>query len=160
MLSFPYFLIAVMLVAVFGAGFFSAVVAVGVTMIPSFARVVRGSVLGMRHSDYVVSAESIGCSVARILWRHVLPNTLAPLIVFGNAQSATGILAVAGLGFLGLGLQPPTPEWGLMLSDSKTALTIAPHMMIFPGVAIMLLVTSCNLLGDGLRELFDPRMRI
>jgi peptide/nickel transport system permease protein len=159
LLSFPYFLIAVMLAAALGPGLVSAVLAVGMTMVPSFARVVRGSVLSMKHSEYVLSAEALGCSSGRLLRFHILPNVMAPLIVLGTLNMASGVLAVAGLGFLGLGLQPPTPEWGVMLNNAKTALTVAPHVMIFPGLALVLLVTACNLLGDGLRELLDPRLR-
>lgn len=159
LLSFPYFLIAVMLAAAIGPGLASAVIAVGMTMVPSFARVVRGSVLGMKHSEYMLSAEALGCSSGRLLRFHILPNIMAPLTVLGTLNMASGVLAVAGLGFLGLGLQPPTPEWGVMLNNAKTALTVAPHVMIFPGLALVLLVTACNLLGDGLRELLDPRLR-
>lgn len=159
LLSFPYFLIAVMLAAAIGPGLASAVIAVGMTMVPSFARVVRGSVLSMKHNEYVLSAEALGCSSSRLLRFHILPNIMAPLIVLGTLNMASGVLAVAGLGFLGLGLQPPTPEWGVMLNNAKTALTVAPHVMIFPGLALVLLVTACNLLGDGLRELLDPRLR-
>jgi ABC-type dipeptide/oligopeptide/nickel transport system permease subunit len=159
LLSFPYFLVGIMLAAVLGGSLVTAVLAMGLTLIPNFARVTRGCVLGMRHNDYVLSAEAIGCKVPRILWRYVLPNVLAPLAVVATLNMATAILGVSALGFLGLGLQPPTSEWGLMLSNAKNALQVAPHTMVFPGLAIVLTVTATNLFGDYLRELIDPTMK-
>lgn len=158
-LSFPYFLTAVVLAAILGPGLHSAVPAAGLAMIPSFARVTRGSVLNMKSHEYITAAQSIGCSTPRIILVYILPNVSMPIIVLATLNMSTAILAIAGLGFLGLGLQPPTPEWGLMLNSAKAALTVAPHAAIFPGIALSLLVTACNLLGDILQELLDPRLR-
>lgn len=159
MLAFPAFLLAIVIVAVLGPTLENATIAIGIATIPGFARLVRGSVLSVRQNEYVLSAVSTGAATPRILWRHILPNVLAPIIVFSTVALANAILSVAGLSFLGLGAQPPTPEWGLMLRSGREYIQEAPHITIAPGVSIMLLVLAFNLVGDGLRDALDPRLR-
>jgi peptide/nickel transport system permease protein len=159
MLAFPYLLLAILIVAVLGPGLASATVAVGITKIPHYARVTRAAVLGLRHSDYVDAARVIGATDAGILARHILPNAMAPILVLATVGLGADVLSIAGLGFLGLGAQPPTPEWGLMVSEGRSYLFEASHIIIFPGVFLMLLVLGFNLMGDGLRDALDPRLR-
>jgi peptide/nickel transport system permease protein len=159
MLAFPTILLALVIVAVIGPGLFNAMLAVGIVSVPTYARIMRATVLGETNKEYVMAARSIGAKSNRILWRHVFPNTLSPIIVAASLGIATAILDAAGLGFLGLGAQPPTPEWGLMLSRNKSHIFTSPWMVFFPGVAIMFLVLGFNLLGDGLRDALDPRLR-
>jgi len=159
MLAFPYLLLAILIVAVLGPGLASATVAVGITKIPHYARVTRAAVLGLRHSDYVDAARVIGATDAGILARHILPNAMAPILVLATVGLGADVLSIAGLGFLGLGAQPPTPEWGLMVSEGRSYLFEASHIIIFPGVFLMFLVLGFNLMGDGLRDALDPRLR-
>lgn len=160
MLAIPGILLAIGIVAWLGRGLPQIMLAVAVTNTPIFARLLRGSLLSLREADYVVVARSIGASKTRLLLRHMLPNSLTPLIVAATLALATAIIDVAGLGFLGLGPPDPrTPEWGTMLTDSTAALRRAPWLIIFPGLAITLSVIGFNLLGDGLREALDPRSR-
>jgi peptide/nickel transport system permease protein len=159
MLAFPTILLALSIVSVIGPGLFNAMVAVGIVSIPTFARITRAAVLGESGRDYVLAAKSIGVGSSRILWRHIVPNALSPIIVAASLGIATAILDAAGLGFLGLGAQPPTPEWGLLLSRNKSHIFTSPWMVLFPGVSIMFLVLGFNLLGDGLRDALDPRIR-
>ena len=160
MLAIPGLLLAIGIVAALGAGFTQIIIAVGVTNIPIFARLLRGSVLAQRESDYVLAARSVGVKRRRILFSHILPNAMSPLIVQGTLAMATAIIDVAGLGFLGLGPQDPgTPEWGTMLTDVDRYLQSAPYLAIAPGVAIVLSVLGFNLIGDGLREALDPKLR-
>lgn len=158
MLAFPSILLALVIVVVIGPGLFNAMIAVGIVAIPSYARITRATVMGESGKDYVLSAHAIGAGSARILFRHVLPNVLSPIIVAASLGIATAILDAAGLGFLGLGAQPPTPEWGLLLSRNKSHIFTSPWMVFFPGVSIMFLVLGFNLLGDGLRDALDPRL--
>lgn len=158
LLSFPSILLALLAVTVIGPGLWNAMLAVGVSSIPTYTRVVRGLVLSLREEDYVIAARALGATESRILLRHILPNALAPVIVLSTLQIGTAILAAAGLGFLGLGAQPPTPEWGAMLSRGRAYLRVAPHVAAFPGLAIFLSVLGYNLLGDGLRDALDPRL--
>jgi peptide/nickel transport system permease protein len=160
MLAFPTILLALSIVSVIGPGLFNAMFAVGVVSIPTFARITRATVLGESGRDYVLAARSIGVGSGRILWRHIIPNSLSPIIVAASLGIATAILDAAALGFLGLGAQPPTPEWGLLLSRNKSHIFTSPWMVIFPGVSIMFLVLGFNLLGDGLRDAIDPRLRL
>jgi peptide/nickel transport system permease protein len=160
MLAFPALLLAIAIVTILGPGLMNMLYAIAVVSIPAYARIVRASVLGMRGSDFVLAAHSIGLRPMRILFRHVLPNCLTPLIVQGTLGIGTAILDAAGLSFLGLGAQPPTPEWGAMLGQGRFAVFSAPHIVIFPGIAIMLTVLGFNLLGDGLRDALDPRLRL
>jgi peptide/nickel transport system permease protein len=160
MLAFPSILLALAIVSVIGPGLFNAMFAVGVVSIPTFARITRSTVLGEKGRDYVLAARSIGVRSNRTLWRHIVPNALSPIIVTASLGIATAILDAAALGFLGLGAQPPTPEWGLLLSRNKSHIFTSPWMVFFPGVSIMFLVLGFNLLGDGLRDALDPRLQI
>ena len=159
MLAFPAFLLAIVIVAVLGASLENATLAIGVAQIPAFTRLVRGSVISVKHNEYVVGAVAVGAAGGRIMARHILPNVLAPIVVLATVSLANAILSVAGLSFLGLGAQPPTPEWGVMLRSGREYIRDAPHITVVPGVAIMLLVLAFNLVGDGLRDALDPRLR-
>ena len=160
MLSIPGLLLAIGIVAMLGPGLFQIMIAVGVTQIPIFARLMRGSILAQRENDFVLAARSIGVPKRSILASHILPNAISPVIVQGTLALATAIIDVAGLGFLGLGPQDPsTPEWGTMLTDTTRYLQTAPHLAIIPGVAIIISVLGFNLIGDGLREALDPKLR-
>jgi peptide/nickel transport system permease protein len=160
LLAIPGLLLAIGLVAMLGQGLWQIMVAVGVTNVPIFARLLRGSVLAQREQDFVLSARAIGAPRRQILFSHILPNSVSPVIVQGTLAMATAIIDVAGLGFLGLGPQDPgTPEWGTMLTQVDRYLQEAPFLAIAPGVAIVLLVLGFNLIGDGLREAFDPKLR-
>lgn len=159
LLSFPGILLAIAVVAVLGPGLLNAMIAIGISRTPSFARVVRATTLSLRERDFVVGAVALGAGSGRILWSHILPNTLSPLIVLSTLNLGTTLLSASSLGFLGLGAQPPTPEWGAMLSDGRLFLLNAPHVATFPGLAIALVVLGFNMLGDGLRDALDPRMK-
>ena len=160
MLSVPGLLLAIGLVAALGQGLWQIMVAVGVTQIPIFARLLRGSILATREADYVLAARSVGVPKRLILAAHILPNSVSPVIVQGTLSLATAIIDVAALGFLGLGPQDPaTPEWGTMLTDTTRYLQTAPHLALIPGVAIVISVLGFNLIGDGLREALDPKFR-
>ncbi len=158
MLAFPTILLALVIVAVIGPGLFNAMLAVGIVSIPTYARIARSTVISEKNNDYVLAARALGVKNNRILWRHVFPNTLSPIIVAASLGIATAILDAAGLGFLGLGAQPPTPEWGLLLSRNKSHIFTSPWMVLFPGLSIMFLVLGFNLLGDGLRDALDPKL--
>lgn len=160
MLAFPSLLLAIAIVSILGPGLMNMLYAIAIVSIPIYARIVRASVLSVKEQDYILAARAIGASSARILFRNVLPNCLTPLIVQGTLGIATAILDAAGLSFLGLGARPPTPEWGAMLGEGRGSVFTAPHVVIFPGIAIMLTVLGFNLLGDGLRDSLDPRLRI
>ncbi len=159
MLAFPSILLALAIVAVLGSGITPLMVAVGIASIPQFTRVAQASVLSAKEADYVQAAMVLGCSAPRILVRHILPNIFAPIMVLATTGVAAAIITGAALSFLGLGAQPPTPEWGSMLSNGRVYMEKAPWMMIFPGLAIMVTVMSINLLGDGLRDALDPRLK-
>lgn len=160
LLAFPGFLLALTLVAVLGVGVTNVVVAVGLASAPVYVRLVRGVALSVRQQTFVEAARALGASDRRILFRHVLPNCTAPVIVQSTLQLGTAILTAAGLGFLGLGVKPPTPEWGTMLGEGQTYLFSSWYMATFPGLAIFLTVLAFNLLGDGLRDALDPRMKL
>jgi peptide/nickel transport system permease protein len=160
MLAIPGILLAIGIVAWLDRGLPQIMFAVAMVNVPIFARILRGSLLSLRESDYVTASRSIGASGPRLLVRHMLPNSLTPLIVAATLALATAIIDVAGLGFLGLGPPDPrTPEWGTMLTDSTKFLRQAPWLIIFPGLAIVITAVGFNLLGDGLRESLDPRMK-
>lgn len=160
MLAFPGLLLAIAIVTVLGPGLINTLLAVAIVSIPVYARVVRASVIGVKGLDYITASEALGASRMRILFTRILPNSLTPLIVVATLGIAGAILEAAGLSFLGLGAQPPTAEWGLMLGDERNSVFNAPHLVFFPGIAIMLTVLAFNLLGDGLRDALDPRRKI
>jgi ABC-type dipeptide/oligopeptide/nickel transport system permease subunit len=159
MFSFPSILLALALVAVLGVGLQNVIIAVGIAVVPIFIRLVRSQVLAVREEVYVDAALVIGSKDLRILWHHVLANSWAPIIVQATVSLGITILVAAGLGFLGLGIQAPTPEWGSMLGEGRNYIYSHPHMTTFPGLAIFLAVLAFNLMGDGLRDALDPRMR-
>lgn len=158
LLAFPSLLLAIAIVTVLGPGLINALLAIGIVSIPAYARVVRASVLSVREMEYVSATRALGADMFQILFRRILPNALTPLIVQGTLGIATAILDAAALSFLGLGAQPPTPEWGSMLGAERNQVFTAPHLVFFPGVAIALTVLAFNLLGDGLRDALDPRL--
>jgi peptide/nickel transport system permease protein len=157
--SFPFVLLAIALVAVLGAGLRNAMIAIGVVFTPIFARVVRGSVLSVREEVFIRAVRSIGASDLRIVLRHVLPNVAAPIIVQTSLSFAFAILVEAALSFLGVGVQPPEPAWGLMLQDGRGVIDLAWWVSVFPGLAIFLTVMAFNVVGDGLRDALDPKQR-
>ena len=159
MLAFTTFLLALALVALLGVGLVNIIVAVGISTIPRFARLVRSSVLTIREVNYVEASKALGAADGRVLWWHVLPNALAPVIIQATLTMGAAILTAAGLGFLGLGVQPPTPEWGAMLGEGRNYIFTSPYVTTFPGLAIFLAVLGFNLLGDGLRDALDPQLR-
>lgn len=159
MLAFPSILLAIAIVAVLGPSLQNALIAIAIINVPNFGRLIRSKVLSIKEDEYITAAKGIGMRDARILFSHILPNSMAPVIVQGTLAIATAILEAAALGFLGLGAQAPMPEWGKMLADSKNYMQSAPWTMIFPGMAIMLTVLGFNLMGDGLRDAMDPRMK-
>jgi len=158
LLAFPSLLLAIAIVTVIGPGLINALLAIGIVSIPAYARVVRGSVLSVREMDYVSASRALGGNTYEILFKRILPNALTPLIVQGTLGIASAILDAAALSFLGLGAQPPTPEWGAMLGSERNQVFTAPHLVFYPGLAIMLTVLAFNLLGDGLRDALDPRL--
>jgi peptide/nickel transport system permease protein len=155
--GFPAVLSALLIAAVFRPGVLISMVAVGIAYVPVFARLTRASVLALRVQEFVTAAQALGARDSAILWRHVLPNTVSPIIVQATVSFPLAILAEAALSYLGLGTQPPNPSWGLMLRDAQNFLQLSPWYAIFPGAAIALAVLGFNLLGDGLRDLLDPR---
>ncbi|MBY6164484.1 ABC transporter permease [Pseudooceanicola nitratireducens] len=157
--AFPSLVIAILITAIFGPSAVNAIVAIGIFNIPVFARLTRSGALTLWQKDYVLAARVAGKGAARISVEHILPNVTNLLIVQGTIQFSLGILAEAGLSYVGLGAQPPTPSWGRMLAESQTMISFAPHMALFPGLAILLTVLGLNLMGDGLRDLFDPKLR-
>ncbi len=160
LLAFPSMLLAIAIVSILGPGLMNMLYAIAIVSIPQYARIVRASVLSVKEQDYILAARAIGCPPSHILFRNVLPNCLTPLIVQATLGIATAILDAAGLSFLGLGAQPPTPEWGAMLGRGRGSVFTAPHIVFFPGLAIMLTVLGFNLLGDGLRDALDVRLRV
>ncbi len=157
--AFPALLSAVMITAIFGPGAVNAIIAIGIFNVPVFARVARAGALALWPREYVLAARAAGKGKALITIEHILPNIASMLLVQGTIQFALGILAEAGLSYLGLGAQPPMPSWGRMLFDAQTRMMVAPHLAIFPGLAIVITVLGLNLLGDGLRDVLDPRLR-
>lgn len=158
LMAFPSLLLAIAIVSVLGMGLINALLAIGIVSIPRFARLVRSTVLSVKELEYVQASRALGASPMHILFKRILPNAITPLIVQGTLGIATAILDAAALSFLGLGAEPPRPEWGLMLGEEKNSIFSAPHLVIFPGIAIMLTVLGFNLLGDGMRDALDPRL--
>ncbi len=159
LLAFPSIFLALAIIAALGTGLFNLMLAAGIASVPQFARIVRASILSLREKEFVEAAMALGSGSNRIMFRHLLPNCLAPIIVQSTLRMATVLLTASGLSFLGLGVQPPTPEWGAMLSNARSYLIVAPHVATIPGVAIMIVVVGFNLFGDGLRDTLDPRLR-
>ncbi len=159
MLAFPSILLALAVVSVLGPDLYNLMIAVGISSIPAFARLVRSAVLSIKENDYIVAARSLGLTRARIVIVHIIPNIFASILVFATLEVATAILAGASLNFLGMGAKPPTPEWGLLLAESRDFFRRAWWLATFPGIAIMVTVISINLLGDGLRDTFDPWLK-
>lgn len=159
MLAFPGILLALAIISALGPSLINVTIAVGAFSIPLFARIVRGSTLEVKQLEYIDAIRSLGASDAIIIFKHIFPNILSPIIVQGTLRLATAILSAAGLSFLGLGAQPPSPEWGTMLSNGRDFLFSAPYIALFPGLAISILVLGFNIFGDGLRDAFDPRMK-
>ncbi|BBN99638.1 ABC transporter permease [Sporolactobacillus terrae] len=159
LLAFPSILLSIAIVAILGPSLNNALVAIAIVNVPVFGRLVRSRVLTVKEEEYVVAARSIGMGDMRIIFHHILPNSIAPIIVQGTLNIATAILDAAGLGFLGMGAEAPLPEWGKMLSDSREYIQNAPWTVLFPGLAIVLVVVGFNLIGDGLRDALDPRMK-
>ncbi len=158
LLAFPSLLLAIAIVTVLGPGLINALLAIGIVSIPIYARLIRASVLSVKELDYIQASRALGASSFRILFMRILPNALTPLVVQGTLGIATAILDAAALSFLGLGAEKPTPEWGLMLGEERNSVFNAPHLVFFPGLAIMLTVLAFNLIGDGLRDALDPRL--
>nr|WP_251035962.1 nickel transporter permease [Paenibacillus sp. ISL-20] len=159
MLAFPGILLALAVVSVLGKNLFNVIIAVSIFSIPTFARVVRGSTLAVRKLEYIDAMRSLGASDGRIIFGHILPNITSPIIVQATLRIAVAILTASGLSFLGLGAQPPTPEWGAMLNDGRNYIMDHPHVALFPGLSIVFVVIAFNLLGDGLRDVLDPKMK-
>ena len=159
LLAFPYLLLALAIVAALGPGALNTTIAVGIWGVPAVTRIVRGSVLALRETEYVGAARALGAPAPALLRRHILPNILPGLIVYATLFMANAILLEAALSFLGLGVQPPTASWGLMVSTGRDVLLVAPHVATVPGVAIMVAVLGFNLVGDGLRDALDPRLK-
>ncbi|MFY0544818.1 ABC transporter permease [Brevibacillus sp. H7] len=159
MQAFPFLILALAISAVLGSGFGNAMLAIGIGFSPAFVRITRGQVLALRNMEYIHAAKSVGVKDIRIIFRHILPNALNPIIIQGTLAMAAGILAEASLSYLGLGVQPPTPSWGSMLNQAQTLMSVAPYATFYPGLAIFLVVLGFNLLGDGLQQVLDPRVR-
>lgn len=160
LMAFPFILLAIALVAVLGPGLFNAMLAIAVVGVPQYARLTRSSVLSVREREYIEAAEALGARDATIMGRHILPNITAPIIVMLSLDVGSKIIATASLSFLGLGTQPPTADWGSMLSEGRNFLAIAPHVATLPGLMIFVVALAFNLFGDGLRDALDPRLRV
>jgi len=158
LLAFPSLLLAIAVVVLLGPGLFNAIIAISIVTIPIYARIVRASVLQVREQDFITADRALGVRVWRMLWHRVFPNSMTALVVAATLGIASAVLDIAGLSFLGLGTQPPTPEWGSMLAEERNQVFTAPHLVFFPGIAIMWNVLAFNLLGDGLRDALDPRL--
>lgn len=159
LLAFPGLLLAIAIVAVLGVGTQNVIIAIGIFSVPGFARVLRGSILSLKQQDFVMAARASGATDRRLMVTHLLPNAVAPVLVIATLRLGTAILTAASLSFLGLGIRPPSPEWGAMLSDGRQYIQLAPHVTIFPGLAILTIMLALNLLGDGLRDALDPKLR-
>ncbi len=159
LLSIPSILLAIAIAAALGPGLYNMMVAVGISSTPQYARIIRGSVLTLRGQEFVEAAKAVGSSDARIILKHIIPNCLAPIIVQSTLGVANAILTAAGLSFIGLGIQPPTPEWGAMLSGGREYIRDYAYLTVFPGLAIMTTILALNFLGDGLRDVLDPKLK-
>lgn len=159
LLAFPGILLALAIVSVLGGSLTNVIIAVSIFSVPAFARIVRGSTLSVRKLEYIDAVRALGASNFRIIFKHILPNVMSPIIVQVTLRIATAILTASGLSFLGLGAQPPDPEWGAMLNDGRTYMKSAPHIILFPGIMIVIVVLAFNIFGDGLRDALDPKMK-
>ncbi len=159
LLAIPSILLAIAIVSAFGGGIINVMIAVGISSIPTYARIVKASVISVKENEFIEAARAIGANDFRIILKHILPNSMAPIIVQSTLGVAGAILSAAGLSFIGMGIQPPTPEWGAMLSNGRYIIRTAWHVATFPGIAIMITIFSLNLLGDGLRDALDPRLK-
>ncbi len=159
MLAFPGVLLALSIIAVLGPGLINVIIAISIWSIPTFTRIVRGQVLSLKENEYVMASRALGAKDVRIMFKHILPNCFGPIIVYATLRLASSILSAAALSFLGLGAQPPLPEWGAMVSTGRSFIYNAPHMVIVPGIAIAMVVFAFNLIGDGLRDALDPGSR-
>lgn len=155
--AFPSIILAILIISIAGTGIASTMVAIGVSSVPTFARLARGSTISLRNEDFVLAAQAVGATNARLLRTHIVPNLMTPLIVQSTLRLSTMVLTAAGLSFIGLGVQPPNPELGTMMSEARSALRSAPHAIMFPGIVLMLIVLGFNIFGDGLRDSLDPR---
>lgn len=160
LMAFPGFLLALAIISILGPSMNNVMIAIGIFSIPVFARIMRSSVISIKYKEFIEASKSLGGSNLFIIMKHVIPNCIAPIIVLSSMRIATAILSAAGLSFLGLGAQPPTPEWGAMLSEGREYMRSAPHLSTVPGLIIMLVVLGFNMLGDGLRDALDPQMKI
>ncbi len=160
LMAFPGFLLALAIISALGPGLVNVVIAIGVFSIPAFTRVARSTVSSVKNNEYVEAAHAMGASHISIIFKHIIPNSMAPIMVLATMRIATALLTAAGLSFLGLGAQPPTPEWGAMLSEGRDFLQSAPHISTIPGLAIMFVVLGFNMFGDGLRDAMDPNMKL
>lgn len=158
LLAFPGMLLAIGVVAILGSSMVNVIVAVAVFSVPAFARLVRGNTLSLKQMTYVEAVKSLGASDTTIILRHILPGTISSIVVYGTMRIGTSIITAASLSFLGMGARPPTPEWGAMLNEARSDMVVAPHVAIFPALAIFLTVLAFNLLGDGLRDALDPKI--
>ncbi|MDT3427749.1 peptide/nickel transport system permease protein [Paenibacillus forsythiae] len=159
-MAFPSFLLALAIVSVLGPGMVNVMIAIGIFSVPTFARISRGSVMSVNGKEYIEAAKSMGSGHIRIIFKHVIPNSIAPIIVLSSMRIATAILTASGLSFLGMGAQPPTPELGAMLSSGRDYLRSDPYVSTIPGLAIMFMVLAFNMLGDGIRDALDPKMKL
>ena len=158
-LALPYFFLAILIVAILGPRLVNAIIAIAISMIPQYARVLRGATLGIKEAQFVEAAKAIGESDFRIVIEHIIPNLIGTVIVLATVGIATSVIGVASLSFLGMGAQPPTAEWGLMLSEGRDYITSYPHMIVIPGIFLAVFVLGINLVGDGLRDVLDPRLK-
>ena len=156
--AFPGMLLAIGVVAILGSSMVNVIIAVAVFSVPAFARLIRGNTLSNKHQTYIEATRSLGASDFTIIFRHILPSTISPIVVYGTMRIGTSIITAASLSFLGMGAQPPTPEWGAMLNDARSDMVLAPHVALFPALAIFLTVLAFNLMGDGLRDALDPKV--
>lgn len=160
LLAFPGFLLALAIISILGPSMMNVMIAIGIFSIPTFARIMRSSVIGIKYKEFIEATKSLGGSHLFIIFKHVIPNCIAPIIVLSTMRIATAILTAAGLSFLGLGAQPPSPEWGAMLNEGREYIRSASHLSTVPGLIIMFVVLGFNMLGDGLRDALDPQMKI
>ena len=156
--AFPGMLLAIGVVAILGSSMVNVIIAVAVFSVPAFARLIRGNTLACKHLTFIEATRSLGASDFTIIFRHILPSTISPIVVYGTMRIGTSIITAASLSFLGMGAQPPTPEWGAMLNDARSDMVLAPHVALFPALAIFLTVLAFNLMGDGLRDALDPKV--